>query len=61
MVDCQNGRNKEKVRPRKRWNDVEKDLKIMGIRNRHTVLSGWQKTEEDSNGGQGPIKTSVVG
>jgi len=43
VVDCQNGRNKEKVRPRKRWNDVEKDLKIMGIRNRHTVLSDWQE------------------
>jgi hypothetical protein len=40
VVDCQNGRNKEKVRPRKRWTDeVEDNLKIMGIRNRYTVPS----------------------
>ena len=44
VVDCQNGRNKEKARPRKRWTDkVEENLKIMGIRNRYTVPSDWQE------------------
>lgn len=44
MVDCQNGRSKEEVRPRKRWTDeFEENPKIMGIRNRHTVPSDWQE------------------
>jgi len=54
VVDCQNGRNEEKVRPRKRWNDVEKDLKIMGIRNRHTVVSDWQERRRTVMEAKGP-------
>ena len=44
MVECQDVRKKEKIRPRKRWTDeVEEDLKIMGIRNQHTVPSDRKK------------------
>jgi hypothetical protein len=36
--DCQNGRNKKRGRPQEKWTDeVQEDLKIMGIRNLHTV------------------------
>jgi hypothetical protein len=54
VVDCQNGRNKEKIRRRKRWTDeVEENLKIMGVRNRHTVASYWQEWSKTVMEGKG--------
>jgi hypothetical protein len=52
MKECQNkiftARMKgirKRERPQKRWTDaVEKDLKIMGIRNLHTVARDWRRT-----------------